>query len=183
MSEHTFFVRGRNKGNERQIILRSATLLVGKAPTKQKRIKMSVSMPLNGRKQAGIPEWVTAAMIFVAQNHDIVQPQVEFRGFDVHFDDDQLFDTRGAKANKCQLRKFVILEVGDSETPDIDMQFQIYAPYSSRLWNWCGNMGGEEFWAKFDQIEPDPESEASLELTGEEEEEESEEEEPEEEKE
>jgi len=170
MSEHTFFLKGRNKGNERQIVLRTATLLVGKAPTKQKRIKMKVSMPLTGKKTSGMPEWITNAMTFVMQSHDTVVPDLEFKGFDIHFDDQQLFDSKGAKAPKCQMRGFVVEEVGDSSNPDVDLTFLIYAPFSTRLWNWCGQMGGEEFWAQFTQVE-EPQSD-TLELSGESDEEE-----------
>jgi len=170
MSDTTFFARGRNKGNERKVILSTATLLVGKAPTKTKRIKMKVRLPLNGK--AGAPEWVTNAMVFVAQSHDIVSPQVEFSGFEIAFSDDNLFDEAKAKAQKCQLRSFVIQEGGESENPEVEMQFLIYAPFSTGLWKWCGQMGGEEFWAQFTQVdEPDSEPE-DLELTGDEEEEE-----------
>ena len=167
MSEQLWYQRGRNKGNERQIILKTATLLVNKAG--EKRIKMKVAMPLTGRKMAGTPEWITNAMTFVAQSHDIVTPQVEFSGFDIHFSDDNLFDKDGAKAPKCQLKGFVVLESGNQETPDVDLQFVIYAGYSSALWRWCGTMGGQEFWASFVQtVEPAED----LELTGEDEEEE-----------
>ena len=175
MSDTTFFVRGRNKGNERKVILSTATLLVGKQPTKTKRIKMKVRMPLNGK--AGAPEWVTNAMVFVAQSHDIVSPQVEFSGFDIQFSDDNLFDEAKAKANKCQMRGFVVQEAGESENPDVEMQFIIYAPFSTALWKWCGQMGGEEFWAQFTQVDEPEADEEEFELSGaEEEEEESEEE-------
>jgi hypothetical protein len=170
MSESIFFVRGRNKGNERKVILSTATLLVGKAPTKSKRIKIKVRMPLNGK--AGAPEWVTNAMVFVGQSHDIVSPQVEFSGFDIQFSDDNLFDEAKAKANKCQMRCFVIQEAGDSENLDIEMQFLIYAPFSTALWKWCGQMGGEDVWAQFTQVEQPEEDDEEFELSGEDQEEE-----------
>ena len=173
MSDTQFFAKGRNKGNERKIILSSATLLVGKAPTKAKRVKMKVRMPLTGEKMSGVPEWVNNAMTFVAQSHDIVTPQVEFSGFELQFSDDTLFADAKAKAAKCQMRGFVIQEVGDSEAPDVEMQFLIYAPFSTGLWKYCGQYGGEECWAQFVQVdEPEEEEgESDLELTGEDEEE------------
>jgi len=170
MSETTFFVRGRNRGNERKIILVSAALLVGKAPTKNKRIRMKVRMPLNGQKPVGTPDWVMKAMEFVAQSHDAVNATAQFSGFDVTFNDENLFEQAKAAANKCQLRSFVIQEFGDAENPDIVMEFLIYAPFSSNLWRFCGQYGGEEYWAKFEQVE-EPEDE-DLELTGDDEEEE-----------
>ena len=173
MSETTFFVRGRNRGNERKIILTTAALLVGKAPTKAKRIRMKVRMPLNGQKPVGTPDWVMKALEFVSQSHDAVSATAEFSGFEVTFNDENLFESAKAQAVKCQLRSFVIQEAGDSENPDIVMEFLIYAPFSTTLWKFCGQYGGEEFWAKFDQIE-EPEDE-DLELTGDEDEEEEEE--------
>ena len=171
MSESTFFVRGRNRGNERKIILSSATLLVGKAPTKQKRVKLKVRLPLSGGKVAGMPDWITNAMMFVSQSHDIVTPQVELSGFDIAFSDDSLF-AKEVKIPKCQLRKFVILETGDSESPEVEMQFAIYAPFATKFWNWCGQMGGEEFFAQFTQVIE--ESSEDLELSADEPEEEEE---------
>lgn len=173
MSDTQFFVRGRTRGNERKIILSSATLLVGKAPTKTKQIKLKVRMPLSGQKIAGTPEWIANAMTFVGQSHDIVTPQIDLSGFDVAFSDDTLFEAK-ATAVKAQLRKFTILEAGDSESPDIEMQFSLYSPFSTVLWKFYGQMGGEEVWAKFTQVvEPRAEG-GDLELTGDEDEQEEE---------
>ena len=174
MSNSQFFIRGRNKGNECKILLSSATLLVGKAPTKAKRVKLKIRLPLNGNKPVGTPDWITNAMTFVAQSHDIVTPQVELSGFDISFSDDTLF-AKEVSANKCDLRKFVVMETGDAEEPDIELQFVIYAPFSTGLWKWAGQMGGEEFWAKFTQVAEPEEAGGDLELTGDEPEEEEEE--------
>ena len=173
MSETQFFIRGRNKGNQRKVLLSTATLLVGKAPTKAKRIKMKYRMPLSGGKIVGMPDWITAAMTFVAQSHDIVTPQVELSGFDINFSDDNLF-AKGATASKCDLRKFVIMENGPSKEPDVEMQFVIYAPFTKSLWNWCGQYAGEEFFAEFTAVAVEEAAGGDLELTGDEEEEEGE---------
>src|ERR1017187_4896893 len=120
MSDTQFFIRGRNKGNERKIILSTATLLVGSAPTKTKRIKMSIRMPLTGQKMSGVPEWITNVMTFVAQSHDVVSLGIDLAGFTVQFSDDSLFKSK-ATAERSQLRKFVIHETGESENPDVEM--------------------------------------------------------------
>ena len=117
---------------------------------------------------AGMPDWVTNAMTFVAQSHDIVTPQVELSGFDIAFSDDNLFAEAKAKASKCQLRKFVVMETGDEEQPDVEMQFVIYAPFSRGLWAWAGQYGGEECWAQFTQVEEPEAAGGGLELTGDE---------------
>lgn len=169
--EHNFYVKGKSKGNERQIVLRSVVLLVNKA--KEKRIKMKIHMLLSGRKMVGTPEWVTNALTYVEQNHDTVSnSEVEFAGVDIHFNDDNLFDIKGAKAPGCQMKNFVVCEVGSVEDPDVELQFTVYANYSSKLWNWLGQMGGEEFWAQF--VQTIEEKSDNLELTGDESEEEEE---------
>jgi hypothetical protein len=173
MSESVFFQRGRNKGNERKVILSSATLLVGKAPTKQKRIKMKVRLPLTGQRMTGVPEWIVDAQTFVEKNNDTVTPDVDFKGFEINFSDDSsLLSEAKVNAQKCQMRGFVIQPSGDSEDPVVEMQFLIYAPFSDRLWRFCGQYGGEEFWARFTQVEEpeeddSDEDEDQLELTGE----------------
>lgn len=178
MSEHLFFNK-KNKGNVRKVTLQTYTGLVGKAPTKQKRLKMKLQIIL-GDKMGGYPEWITAAFEFVAKNHDPVVPTIDFKGFDIEFSGDHLFGDRVVKATKCQMRSFEIHEVGDSENPDVAMTFVAYGPFSDKLNRWLGQMNGEEFWARFEQVieeaEEEKDDEESLELTGEEPEEESDEE-------
>jgi hypothetical protein len=181
MAEHVFYQRGRNKGNERKAILQSATLLVGKSPTKQKRIKLKLLINLTAdRKVAGVPDWIIAAVSYISANHDVVQPAVEFSGFDLTFSAPNLFGDKSVQAPKCQLKKFTLAEIGDAENPDIAMTFGVYAPFSEALWRYCGQMGGEETWVKYEQIETEGESDgedANLNLSPDESESEDEEEE------
>ena len=174
MSDSQFFIRGRSKGNERRILLSSFTCLVGKAPTKAKRLKLKIRMYLTGQKMTGMPEWIANAMTFVAKSHDIVTPQNDLSGFEIAFSNDSLF-AKEVVANKCDLRKFVIMETGDADEPDVEMQFMIYAPFSTSLLKWAGNYAGEEFWAKFTQVAEPEEAGGDLELVGDEPEEEEEE--------
>jgi hypothetical protein len=171
MSDTTFFIKGRNRGNERKCVLSTPMLLVGKAPAKQKRIKLKLKMILSGKtKVIGMPEWVTNAFVFVSQNHDPVQPQAAFSGFNIDFSDDTLFK-KGASAVKAQMKGFYIAEEGDSEEPDVAMTFTVYTPFSTALWEWCGQFAGEEQWVRFEQIETEEDSESEdLELSGQEEE-------------
>ena len=172
MPENSFFVRGRNKGNERKVILQSELVLVGKAPTKQKRIKIKVQMMLSGQKTTGMPEWMEHAFEFVAKNHDPVTPQIDLRGFDLEFSADNLFGPKTVKTTKAQLRGFFVQEVGEAENADVVLQFLVYAPFSGRLHSWIGQMAGEEIWMKFEQMEEqEDEGEGDLELSGEPEEE------------
>ena len=171
MSDTVFFARnGRSRGNERKVIIRGATLLVSKAPTKEKRIKLRISDNLTAGKKAGMPDWVAAALAFVAENHDTVTPDVTLKGFNVEFSDDNLF-AKPVQAVKATLRNFVINEQGEAEKKDVIISFLFYAPYSDKLWRWAGQMSAEDIWAKYEQIaepeEDEEEGEEELELVGE----------------
>jgi len=152
MSDHVFYAKGNSNGNHRKVVINNATLLVGKAPTRAKRIKLKLSMGLSTQSMTGTPEWIAAAHEFVAKNHDPVKPDLKLNGFDIGFSDttDNLFRTGELKASKCQLRSFLISEVGDSEAPDVVMTFLFYASFSTPLWEWVGQMAGLEVWASFD---------------------------------
>jgi len=159
MSESIFYSKKR-KGNERRITLQTYTGLVGKQPTKEKRLKMKILMTLSGQKTAGAPDWILNTTEFVMKNHDPVSPEVNFSGFDIEFSAEQLFGDKSVKITKAKMRGFQIFEQGVSDTPDIVMTFLLYAPFSGKLNNWCGQMAGEEFWAKFTQIDEPQEEEA-----------------------
>lgn len=155
MADHVFYTKGRSKGNQRKITINSAHLLVGKAPTKGKRIKLNVTMGVSTQKHTGAPEWVTNAFEFVAKNHDEVTPNVDFKGYDIGFSVDNLFGEKAVNAPRCQMRGFVVTEQGDAETPDVVLKFIVYAPFATDLWNWLGQMAGEEVWSVFAQAAPD----------------------------
>lgn len=171
MSEHIFYSKGK-RANHRKVRIGNIQCLLNKA--KEKRIKLRLSMTLSGQKQAGTPEWISAAHVFVAQNHDPVSPQVEFSGFDIAFSSENLFGENASLASKCQMKKFVVTEQGGEDDAEVVLNFLVYAPFSTGLWEWAGQMIGDDVWAKFEQIEAPDED---LLLTGEDEEEETEEEE------
>lgn len=176
MSETVFYSR-RNKGNQRKVTIGPPSMLIGKAPTKSKRLKMKLTMGLSTQKQTGTPEWIAAAHEFVAKNHDSVTPQVDFKGFDINFSTENLFHPEGISASKCQLRSFLVTEVGDSEQPDVVLTFLVYMPFSTVLWEWLGQVAGDEVWARFEQIEQAEEGdEDQLELSSEDDAEDAEEE-------
>jgi hypothetical protein len=58
------------------------------------------------------------------------------------------------------MKKFEILEVGPSESPDVATEFTIYAPFSANLWQWLGAFGGETCWCSFTPgvVETEPET-------------------------
>jgi hypothetical protein len=154
MSDHTFYSL-ENRHNERTLTIVNVTSLVSKPPTKEKRIRIKVRMILSGETTPGSPEWLDAAYAFVAKWHDPVSPAVDFRGFDLHFSAENLFDAKGVKAPKCQMRSFEVSEFGSTENPDVATTFTIYAPFSTKLWNWLGQFAGDECWCAFKPGIPD----------------------------
>jgi hypothetical protein len=165
MSEHQFFDK-KKKANQRKVIVSSPVGLQGKAPTKDKRIKLKVQMPLSGQKMVGMPEWMINAYDFVSNNHDTVTPELQFRGFDLEFSSQNLFGANAIKAPKAQMKSFEITEAGDSENPEIVLNFLVYAPFSTKLWEWLGQMYGDDIWCKF--VQSVEEKSDDLELTAEE---------------
>lgn len=150
MADAVFFSKQR-KGNEREITLQTYTGLCSRSH--EKRLRMSVQMVL-GQKVAGYPDWLIKAFEFVVQNHDVVTPDLHLSFFDIEFSQEQnLFGEKSVKMAKCEMKSFQISEVGGSEDPIAVLTFKIYAPFSRKLNDWCGQMNGDEFWAKFIQGE------------------------------
>ena len=52
--------------------------------------------------------------------------------------------------------------MGDSDDPDTVLCFEIRSPFSTDLWGWLGQMGGEEFDVTFELVEAQPSSELTL---------------------
>ena len=154
MSEHVFYST-QNHHNERELTIVNVALLVGKAPTKEKRIRVKVRMILTDNINMGSPEWLDRAARFVSETHDTVTPSIKFTGYDLHFSADNLFEAQGVKCPRCQMRSFEIAECGDSENPDVAATFTIYTPFSGALWQWLGNFGGESCWCSFTPGVPD----------------------------
>ena len=130
----TVFYSTQNHHNERELTIVNIAMLVGKAPTKEKRIRIKVRMLLSETINMGSPEFLDHAYSYVAQNHDVVSPKVEFRGYDLHFSADNLFEAEGVKSPRCQMRSFEVAECGDSENPDVATTFTIYMPFSAASW-------------------------------------------------
>lgn len=135
----------------RQVRIRSFQGLVGKAPEKQKRIKIMLSMPLSGLPAVGMPGWLADAWEFVEKTHDLVSQSITFPGVNLQFSADDMF-SKPAKAPKSSLNKFSIVSVGDKEEPDTELQFVAYAPFSTALLNYVGQFAGDDIWANFDLI-------------------------------
>lgn len=132
----------------RRIKLRSAATLVGKEPTKQKRIKMMVTMYLDkgGEDQiSGLPDWLEAARDFVMRNGEMVTAAHVVKECNVTMGDANLFKKTPTEAPKTQLDHFQVKQMGKSDDPDTVVTFEMRTQFSTDLWGWCGQQSGEEF--------------------------------------
>ena len=148
MSDHNYY-EVTNSHNQRELTIVNVALLVGKAPTKEKRIRIKVRDVLSGHPNMGAPDWLSAAQAFVSEWHDPVYPAIDFKGYDLHFSADNLFGAQGVKSPRCQMRSFEITEFGPSEQPDVVANFVIYTPFSTNLWSYLGQYGGDTVWCSF----------------------------------
>lgn len=149
MSQHVFYSTD-NGRNERKVTILKVTGLVGRQPSKEKRINLNLRMPL--LDNMGAPTWIDNAMIFVGKNHDDVTARdIDFQGYTISFSTDAtLFGSKGFTAKSCRMRSFVITEIGgEGDNSEVVMEFQIRMPDSKARWNWLGQFNGEEVWARF----------------------------------
>jgi hypothetical protein len=158
----------------RRISLRSYAVLVGKAPTKQKRIKMLCTMPLTGQKLTGFPEWLADDRDFVMKNGQAIHATQTINYVNVTMSDELLFGPTPIEAPKCKLSHMTIENIGGDEDPVTVLKFQIMAPFSTDLNRWAGQMAGEEFSSTYEVTEA-PDEDENLTLTGDVEEEDDEE--------
>lgn len=162
-------------GNEhpQRVTLKTFTGLVGKAPTKSKRLRMAFTLDLTSGDVQGMPDWMQDARDFVMRTGQTVVEKMSVPGINIVMGDPNLFKKKPVEAPKADLRKFVIYSAGDSEEPDTLLSFVAYAPFSTDLLRWCGQMAGEDFTATFEGATPQPGND--LTLSGEDDEDEEEE--------
>lgn len=150
MGEKAAFFAKARKANERKIVLKETTILRNRAG--EKRLRMTIMMPLTGEKMGGYPDVLTAAYEYVAQQHETISTDWQFSGYDIKFTPEQnLFGEKETALPRCDMKKFVVTEMGSSDDPDVCMTFKIYAQFSDKLLRFCGQMAGETFFARFEQ--------------------------------
>jgi hypothetical protein len=135
---------------------------------------MNILMPLSGEKMGGMPDMLSIAYNYVAQQHETVSTDWAFAGYDIQFAAEQnLFGEKEIGLPRCDMKKFVVTEMGSSENPDVCLTFKIYAQFSDKLLRFCGQMAGETFWSKFEQgeYEQETEDDSQLELSADDEDE------------
>lgn len=162
----------------RRIILRSATSLVGKKPTKQKRIKMMCTMHLSGSGEdqvSNLPEWLGNARDFVMRSGETVTATHVVKAVNVTMGDENLFKKTPTEAPRTQIDHFQVKQMGNGDDPDTVLTFEMRTGFATDLWNWCGQQSGEEFDVAFELAGVFPE-EGGLLLSSEDDEDEDEEE-------
>jgi hypothetical protein len=138
--------------------IRSATSLVGKAPTKQKRIKMMCTMYLDGQGEdqlAGAPDWLCEARDFVMKSGEQVTAAHVLKDVNVGMGDANLFAKKVIDAPRAQLDHFIIKQVGKTDEKDTVLTFEMRAGFSTDLWMWTGQQSGEEFDVVFETLGQD----------------------------
>ncbi len=130
-----------NDATPRRIKLRSATSLVGKAPTKEKRIKMMCTMFLDGGGEdqvSNLPEWLSAARDFVMKNGNQVAAPEVIKQVNVTMGDANLFKKKPTEAPHTQVDHFCIKQMGKEDNLDTVLTFEMRTPFSTDVWKWCG---------------------------------------------
>lgn len=144
-----------NDKTARRMSIRSATSLVGKKPTKHKRVKMMCTMYLDGGGEdqvSGLPDWLCEARNFVMKSGEQVIAAHVIREVNASMGDANLFQKKTVEAPRSQLDHFVIKQVGKADEKDIILTFEMRCAFSTDLWMWAGQQSGEEFDVAFEVI-------------------------------
>lgn len=144
-----------NDKTARRMSIRSATSLVGKKPTKHKRVKLMCTMQLDGGGEdqiSGLPDWLCEARDFVMESGEQVTASRVIRDVNVSMGDANLFQKKSIEAHRSQLDHFVIKQVGKADERDTILTFEMRCAFSTDLWMWSGQQSGEEFDVVFEVI-------------------------------
>lgn len=144
-----------NDKTARRMSIRSATSLVGKKPTKHKRVKLMCTMYLDGGGEdqvSGLPDWLCEARNFVMKSGEQVTASHVIKEVNASMGDANLFQKKTVEAHRSQLDHFVIKQVGKAEERDTILTFEMRCAFSTDLWMWSGQQSGEEFDVVFEVI-------------------------------
>lgn len=144
-----------NDKTARRMSIRSATSLVGKKPTKHKRIKAMCTMYLDGGGEdqiTGLPDWLCEARNFVMKSGEQVTAAHVIKEVNAGMGDANLFQKKTVEAPRAQLDHFVIKQVGKADERDTILTFEMRCAFSTDLWMWAGQQSGEEFDVVFEVI-------------------------------
>jgi hypothetical protein len=145
-----------DKDHPQQLTLKTFTCLVGKAPTKSKRLRMGFTLDLSYGDVKGMPDWMMEARDFVMRTGQTVTENIAAPGINMIFGDPNLFKKKPVEAPKADLRKFVVYAAGTDDDPETLVSFIAYSQFSTDLNRWLGQMAGETFTATFEGVVPEP---------------------------
>lgn len=131
-------------------------VLIG-SPTKQsttKRICVPIRMPLTGESLTSMPDWVSDNYDSVSKFQERATPEIEqIADITVSFHNDKpkgkLFADPSARVPAAEIRSFLVVRSGDSEEPEVELTFKLYAPFAREFWIWLGEMAGAEVFMNF----------------------------------
>lgn len=146
-----------NDKTPRRIKLRQVIGMVGKEPTKQKRIlcKWTMYLDSGGENQiAGLPEWLEADRDHIMRHGGMLKEEYAIKGVHFTMGDADLFGKTPVEMPLAQIDHFAVLQMGKSDDPDTAVTFQTRTAYAQDLWNWLGTHQGDEFDVTFEQTLP-----------------------------
>jgi hypothetical protein len=148
MEARTFF-----PGTSRKCVLGPITL------QKDRKIKcVGIRMILTGESMQSMPDWLGEAYTAVAKQFTEVEPTIQqISDLPITLANHppgqrpstELFEGPSALAPNSELRKLIVLRTGESNDPEVTLQFNLYCPFSRELWRWLGEMGGSEIHMTF----------------------------------
>ena len=118
------------------------------------RIVFPLSIVLSGELLGDLPDWVSDGFDAVTKGFTEVEPEVQqIADIMLCFTNDKpkssLFKNPDAKAPTSELRNFKITRTGDPDEPEVELQFKAFCAFSRELWQWLGEMCGEECFMNF----------------------------------
>jgi len=141
--EETFFA----ENTRRECILVGASTL---NRDEEKRVKLSLRIPLSGQSLLGMPDWLGDAHDAVARTVTSATLDVSYKGMNINIFATDQSPERELQIAAAALGKFNVARSGSGENPDVDLHFVAIAPFNTRFWKWAGDMTGYHFFAKFE---------------------------------
>lgn len=135
----------------------NAALVTIGSVTKQSsngRITFPLSVALDDKSLAALPDWVTDAYDAVSKSFTKVSPEIKaVPGITLAFTGDkpsaELFKNPKAKIKDAELKGFSVLRTGDPDDPEVELHFTAYCPFNREFWAWLGEMSGSKVYMHF----------------------------------
>ena len=106
-------------------------------------------MLLTAESLPGLPDWLINAYALVAKTYQNLTPSVlQITDLTMAFfaekdsKNQELFENPSALVRQAEIRKFSVLRAGKPETPEVELHFKAYIPFSRKFWAWLGEKVG-----------------------------------------